>query len=253
MIDFIQFLDEKNLTVLYVGDSLQQQMYHSFLCSVEAEADTLRYNSTHSLLGNAQRRILYSPSYFLTSPPHECRVVRPNFNVSFLQNEDWFHVAMNQEVTHVVINTGAWFIPSGFYIKRDKATRQQTRQCFRKHFQPNSHLYQLLHTLSHRHRIKLIWRDMSPAGVCDTETGHMKENKYTAYYNDFPYYNEVGGGVVQNLLKGRVIPDVYDTSMMYWREHVSEDDAMHWCLFKKYSVPSIWNSKLFQLLQSEYE
>ena len=253
MEDFIHFLEDKNFTILYVGDSLQEQMYHAFLCAVEAEEALVAQKDQQVtlLLERSKRRVQYSASYFLARLPPECIVTRPKFNVTSLQNEDWFQVATRQSVTHIVFNTGAWFTPSGIHIHNRKATREQTRLCFERHLVPGSRLYYLLHILSEQYNIEMIWRDVSPAGICNTKTHQLEESKYTNYYNDFQYYNKIGRNVTVNLLKGLVVPDVYETSMKYWREHMSASDTMHWCSFMTYNVPSVWNTKLFQLLLSQ--
>lgn len=246
MIDFINFLVDNNFTVLYVGDSLQEQMYHAFLCAVEAEA-----HGNFLLLKLAKQRVQYFASYFLTTLPPECVVTRPQFNVTSLQNDDWFRLAVDQNVTHIVFNTGAWFIPSGIYVDNHTASRKQTRQCFRQHLLPGSRLYHHLHVLSQEHGVEMIWRDVSPAGICNVQTSSLIENQYTDYYNDFQYYNAVGQNVTINLLKGLVVSDIFEISSIHWREHVSVHDVLHWCAFKTHTVPGLWNSKLFSVLQNK--
>jgi hypothetical protein len=242
MVGFMRLILDNNMTLLYVGDSLQEQMYHEFLCAVEAEDS--------SLLEVARRHVMFASSYFLATLPQECVVMRPQFNVTMLQNEDWVQKAIDKNITHLVFNTGAWFIPSGIYVKRRKATRSQTRKCFHKQFSSPSRLYQHLQFLSQQHGVQLIWRDITPAGVCDGE-GSVLESKYTSYYNDFSHYNRIAQYATVHQLKGSVIPGIWEASLSQWREHISVEDTLHWCAFRTHSVPREWNSKLFQLLQTK--
>lgn len=244
MVDFVQFLDRKNMTILYAGDSLQEQMFHALLCSVEAQ--------NRSMLEMARRRVKYAASSFLAILPPKCIVTRSQFNTTVLQNDDWFHVAIRDKVTHLVFNTGAWFIPSGIRVHKHKATNEQTRECYKVHLSYfGSPLNRRLRILSQQHGVEMIWRDVSPAGMC-SDSGALIESKYTYHYNDFQYYNMVGRNVTTHSLKGMIVPDVFDDSVRHWREHMSLDDTMHWCSFRKASVPSIWNTKLYNLLREKY-
>jgi hypothetical protein len=85
MVDFVHFLEFNHMTILYVGDSLQQQMYSAFLCAVEAE-DPL-------FLKTAKKRVIFSSSSFMASIPHSCENHRPG-DISELFNERWLTIAI---------------------------------------------------------------------------------------------------------------------------------------------------------------
>jgi hypothetical protein len=255
MVAFVKFLETHRLTVLYVGDSLQLQMYNAFLCAVEAENPLL--------LPIASERVLYHPAHFLTHLPDGCILRRENKNATVLQSEAWYTKAIDAHVTHVVINTGAWWNPAFIFVDGGSkeglngirpASQEETTSCYQRHFGPNSRLFHLLQNLKKKHHIVPIWRDLAPAGICDTthQSLAITEN-YMNYVELFPVYNAISQKLITSPhLGGLVVPHVWEYSLPHWREHRASIDVVHWCMFTKYNIPSLWNTLLFELMFWKY-
>jgi hypothetical protein len=245
MSNFVQFLDDNNMTILYVGDSIQSQMVSSISCALEAEnPDPSDLKTMRALFAE---HVLFYSSAFLARTPKNCVVNKPGFNNARLQFHGWFEIAIAQKVTHVVLNTGAWWFPDGIYVNNKKSSQYQANKCFFRHFGPRSKLSRLLRILKHRHGIVSVWRDITPGGVCDK--GALGEGRFNTYYTHFFAHNVIArASITSPALQGLVIPGVWENSLSKWREHMGEGDMLHWCMYTEYNVPLIWNSLLYELL-----
>ena len=247
MAKFLRFLESKNWKLMYVGDSIQNQMYQSLMCAIEGEAP--------HLVKRAKMRVLLRMSPFLSPAPTGCTFVDKNYGKDFLENIAWYHSTIDNNVTHVIFNTGAWWSPGRVWRhdrlhepRQHKAfSLQNVVHYFEKHLSVNSTLFRLLHRLKEHHGVTLIWRDITPGGVCKGGTVFRGE---FPYYESFTRYNSIARKFVTSQLDGLVIPKVWEMSLDKWRDHVSNNDTLHWCIFRKMNVPSIWNTLLYDLLES---
>lgn len=228
---FLHSLHKTNKTILYVGDSLTEQMYFSFLCAVESEDP--------DLLDLAKQRTLFSYSSYLTKVlPPDCSFIKPELLKklsSIILSEDWFHIiATSPHISHVVFNTGAWWSEGNLGVNSES--------CYKRQFSSESRLHEILNTLKHHYNVTLIWRDTAPAGAC----GHTTDPAHSV--SSFQTYNQVAKHFVREYEYAGVIPSIWHDSVSKWREHIRPLDTLHWCLFTKFNVPSIWNTLLFKYM-----
>ena len=226
---FLYYMVHTNISILYVGDSVTEQMYFSFLCGVETEES--------SLFSLAKKRTAFSFSSFLTSSlPTGCTmnsVVLKNH--PYVMSEDWYTMASSKRFSHVVINTGHWW--SRNHIGDNHTT------CFEQQFSKGSKLYNMLTKLVNYPDLTLIWRDITPGGICG------KENQLSYSFCHYQTYNLIATRFLRGLAIS--IPSIWNDTKYFWFEHVSSNDPLHWCLFLKYNVPNIWNTLLFKLLRQD--
>ena len=239
MVQFVQLMEKMNWKFMYLGDSIQREMYYSFLCAVEGE-------DPH-MLQRAKDRLLIGTSPFLSTAPTGCKFISNEYSEAFMESMQWYHDSIKNNITHVVFNTGAWW---SYAVVKELHSPQQSivenvRFCYEKQFSVNSTLFRLLHRLKEHHGVTPIWRDTAPGGVCQGKRFFF--GKHT-YYKTFTSYNSIASRFVTSQLNGLVIPKVWETSLDKWRDHVGMEDMLHWCVFKKLNVPSIWNTLLYDLL-----
>ena len=89
------------------------------------------------------------------------------------QNTHWADFAIANNVTHLIINTGAWFSPSiidSFNGQRVIDNEDLLISVYKSHFAPNGELMRTLKALAATHNISVIWRDTTPGGMCGLHT-----------------------------------------------------------------------------------
>jgi hypothetical protein len=223
---FQTFLHDKKYKILFAGDSITEQMFGAYMCSLEAE---------EVAFDESNPNVLYSRGEMLATVNRLYEVRDARFDN--IQSAEWFNVALRNNVTHVVLNTGAWFVPNRIRLVDSTVktkdwrilTLKEVVTAFQLHFAPKSHLHRLLSELVHKHGIKLIWRDLAAAGSCDINTPKFRSFQY---YEKFSKFNSIGRKAVVSL-GGEVIPGIWEHSLTQWQHHVGSQtgngDLLHWC------------------------
>lgn len=251
MMDFMKFLKEKKFRLMIVGDSLSTQQYNALQCNLESEGAGEEDKLEHDKLVSLKN------SMFL-APVDNYKLADWKQNDSVLTNSRWSYAVTRYKFTHVVINTGAWwnydrFVPSSSHPRyktgsKRKLTDAELLAAFAAHFSTSGYLYDILYQLR-KQGVQIIWRDVTAAGMC---TDH-KINDSWEYRKLFPVFNAIARKAVL-AMGGLVIPDIWNSSVGYWADHrysFPHRDWLHWCDSTKESLPALWNSKLFELLQSQ--
>ena len=226
------FLVKNEIKVMLVGDSITQQMWTSYECSLEAHCRDLEHPDS--------KQVLREYSTHLADLPDTC--VRKKTLHSWESQDGWVNKALVNNITHVVINVGAWFSSNKIHVNASLTKLEQDifiLNCVKQHFQFGSKLYQHLVNLKN-HDIAIIWRDTTPGGLCNCDTcrdqGHLQFPLFNAIARDFITSNELG----------KILPGVWDLALPHWREHVSTRDPLHWCLYVQNNIPSLLNTLLFR-------
>jgi hypothetical protein len=194
------------------------------------------------------KRIKFHSSPFLIQTPENCVVTSDVFDPAQLQNEYWLNTARQENVTHLVVNTGPWWAPGVFLVNGKVANRHQIIECYKNFFSENSTFARQLRILREQYGVVAIWRDVSAAGICNKRK--VVRNKYD-YHHDFPIYNRIARKLILSpSIRGMAIQGIWDSSVANWREHMSIQDTLHWCSMTTYSVPSLWNSNLYGLMKN---
>jgi hypothetical protein len=229
--EYIEFLTKHRIRLGFVGDSLTLQMWRTHLCLTED------YEARNGKLAT----VPFMTSFIANSLGALPRPFAFKGGADF----QWVEHLFTHNITHVVINTGAWW---GLYaVTRPSRPKSVSRQqyvlsAFHAHFAPKSPLSGILRKLKER-GVVVIWRDNTQAGRCTDYNGYD-------YYALFPMYNAIARAAVLRE-GGLVIPDIWASSVSYWGDHRHEyNDTLHWCEGTINSLPVLWNQKLYALLQS---
>lgn len=263
MVPMNRFLDKLNDTgsrILVVGDSLSGQMQLELLCHLELEGGWWTKDNYPLVLKFFASRFLapLKSPYFL-----EPRVV----------SEDefgWVTYSKENNITHIVLNTGAWW-EHGRVRKRMgdgnltlPLQRPEAVNVFNLMFTtPGWPLFDAIQDLTLHNGIHFIWRDITASGVChfNPVTGESSMlNEGPIYWDsrgDHVAYNNIARQAITKQ-GGSVIEGIYTESLTNWQNHpilsmpeqrwidgnVSAPDSLHWCLFSNASMPLYWIYKL---------
>lgn len=163
--------DRHNIKILLAGDSLSTQMTASFHCSMEAEGSE-PYHDGYKL----------HIARYLSKIPHPYRLKDIQINswhgIKGFDNDTWFNVAIEENYTHLVLNTGAWYTPTNFQVRSGNVWRSMVHNdealaVFKAVFAPGGRLLTLLKELHDKHNVTIIWRDIAPAGSCTEKNTTM--------------------------------------------------------------------------------
>ena len=249
--NFLSFIKQHKFKLSYVGDSLALQMFLEVGCNLEAEG-ALPEHSDH------EQYIIYQKACLL-APVSGWNLTRPSQTLA-LASLSWAKEAIRQNVTHIVLNTGAWWTYDRFLApyydpknprRSPNPNSAELVATFAAHFNEGSVLHKALSELVRVHGIRLIWRDIAPAGSCDSN--HRANYWKYEYYKLFPVFNTIARNAILKA-GGIVIPGTWDQALGHWRDHVYDNgvhmDTQHYCIFAKYTLPALWNSNLYKLLRS---
>ena len=171
---FVATLKNNSMKILILGDSLSEHMERAFACSLEEEyiANRLRFPGTADV-------VLHRRNWYLSLPPPPYGLRSNPSNDFILQDphffDDTFRTVVDKNITHLVLNTGAWYAPPSFNIMTDAGLQNLTKHSevvsvFEAVFALDGQYVRMLKELHEKHGVTIIWRDLAPAGVCGQST-----------------------------------------------------------------------------------
>lgn len=147
-------------------------MERSFACSLEEECirKGLQFREPISELSFVRTCFLVEPP-----PPYHWEI-NPAVNDKNIKSINLTRAVLDNNVTHLVLNTGPWYEANRFKVKTEPGwiklrTVSEVLPLFRAVFSLNGSLMTSLKELYQNYGVTIIWRDSSPAGRCDLSRG----------------------------------------------------------------------------------
>lgn len=138
----------------------------------------------------------------------------------------------------IVINTGVWFSHVREKIN-EKGSMDIVLQAYKLHFHKNSDLMQSVRSLIFDN-ITVIWRDTSPAGICEHKDHYLDHSLFIEY-------NDIARKALAE--EGVLMLDIWNATLPYWDQHLEKKgDQLHYCLLQFESAQNIWIEKLMNLI-----
>lgn len=245
---FLYGLKQHAATLIFVGDSISQEMYYNLACIVESDEE--------SLLPAFHETVFYFRSNLLTTINPKYYIYDIANNATEIQNDEWIRSieSLSSKNKIVVINVGAWFLPERIWHKNSTTfIRPDTNEViavYESHFVEDSPLSNALQHLMNNHGVTVIWRDTTPGGICG-DKGELITS-WTHYYKYFHEFNIIAKSFVQRI-GGFHLPLIWEASKSRWKTHImgEKNDFLHYCLFKSSTVPWMWDTVLFNYLEKK--
>jgi hypothetical protein len=262
MLSFLSHIKSNNWKLLFVGDSLSFEMYSQLLCSIESENAAV----------DASKELFWHRSMYLVPLPAP---FGPHCIGSSCESTQWVDMAIAENITHIVLNTGAWWSEERIRIRdnneplsKNWASVHQNKvlQVYSDHWSESGELLGQLKALKERHGVQFIWRDIAPAGACElvqkhkisgratTREGIAMQETHSPSWSRFVRMNTIARKAVSSI-GGLIISDIWRSSLPEWRHHLNDNtgdwftDHLHYCIYRNLSIPGMWNNKLFELLK----
>ena len=88
--------------------------------------------------------------------------------------------------------------------------------------------------------ITVIWRDTSPAGICEQKDHYLDHSLFIEY-------NDIARKALAE--EGVLMLDIWNATLPYWDQHLEKKgDQLHYCLLQFESAQNIWIEKLMNLI-----
>lgn len=173
--EFVSFLNARSKKILLFGDSITYQMHLAFVCSLENDM-TRQGLGARSYID--EPAVAHVRTRYLSEMNHPFRLLSNANGVVMHPMEpsvdDMIRLVLENNYTHLVLNTGPWYIYKNFQENvsgnwRTLSESEEALPVFRSVFAQGSPLLMTLRELHHKHKVTILWRDNAPAGDCKKE------------------------------------------------------------------------------------
>lgn len=218
-----------NISVSMVGDSLTGTMGMQLRC-LEELAGIHRDQSIFKKLFS---------SAFLTHLPQQYVAHDEHLRM----HQDSWYEAMKMEGSrkYLVMNSGAWWGESHIDFRSSGASLNisDVMNAFSLQLDSRGHLMSLIRSLQDHYNTTAIWRDIAPAGDCDSNDPYRNHELFSKFNNK---------ARASFRGEGALVLDIWNATLMFHDQHISERDVLHYCLFQGQSAQNIWIEKLMDLI-----
>lgn len=223
-------LENRDVGIFLVGDSLTGTMSMQVRC-LEEVAEVSRDKSLFSSVAG------HGPYLANLSEPYVTT------HTSRSKEDEWYFsvISHNQTSKYVVLNTGAWWGPLHVKFRNQEErvlTVYELLEAYKIHFRHDGMLMKMVRSLRDWNTT-VIWRDTSPAGDC------IHNDPYI-YHSLFKKYNEIAREAFRK--SNALILNIWDDTLPFYSQHLSDSDELHYCLFQYNSAQNIWIDKLIDLV-----
>eukprot|EP01041_Mallomonas_annulata_P007409 gene7409-15132_t len=220
---FMNSLLNSNTSITFIGDSITRQMFHTLNCMFESQNVSISETERQIIQLNTSMFLarLPKPYYiphiiFQTSTP----LPKVYYNISELINVGWDDRLINSPYKNkiLILNSGAWWTPSYLHTSETESVDvDHMIEIYKLHFAKGSYLDNILHRLT-KYNVTVIWRDTTPAGVCNHRN---KALKAYPYHNRFHEMNIIARQLFTNRKRRYVLPHIYNISLPLWNQHLA--------------------------------
>jgi hypothetical protein len=231
--------------VLFVGDSLMYQLYHTTHCQLELanmSAFGLHMVQNFYLRSGIPCNAACSQESKPRSRLGPCSGCVTSPYTSELDEKNWLNKLLTNDYYALVISTGAWY-----------NTHKGLADPFEEYKRTHAYLAPRLRDFAARGS-KILWVGLPPCGRrCDPAFGALKASATSFGHTSFDSFDEFAAKHIADLnIKSAHFINV---SQATWGRKIidpgSSPDGLHWCNFNTYSVPQLLLSRIFYKMISK--